>query len=172
MHLTCSCGVDIVTELAEGHQLVHASKLGMKKTSTFLFRWHKPDTCMTISFQVIHSFYFGYISSRHYVYIFAQKEWPVKIWTVRYSLCLLEFEPDPNLNIIGATRSTFMQYSYHSIHAYHKSSVLYLVLNPITNCFIEIRYFWQGLFLCEEIFYTDRNNFLIRFYAQKFTYEL
>jgi hypothetical protein len=31
-HWACSCSVDSVTELTEGHQLVHACKLGMKKT--------------------------------------------------------------------------------------------------------------------------------------------
>jgi hypothetical protein len=29
--LNCSCGVDLVTELAKGHQLAHAHKPAMKK---------------------------------------------------------------------------------------------------------------------------------------------
>jgi hypothetical protein len=54
MHWTCSCGVDIVTELARGHQLASVHKLGMKKNfQSFPFQWHKLDTCMTISFQDI-----------------------------------------------------------------------------------------------------------------------
>jgi hypothetical protein len=41
--------------LAEGHQLAHARKLGMTKNfQSFPFRWHKPDTCTTISFRDIH----------------------------------------------------------------------------------------------------------------------
>jgi hypothetical protein len=31
-HWICPCGVDIVTELVEGHQLAHVCKLGTKKT--------------------------------------------------------------------------------------------------------------------------------------------
>jgi hypothetical protein len=54
MDWTCSCSVDIVTELAEGYQLAHAHKPGMKKNfQSFPFWWHKPDMCMTISFRDI-----------------------------------------------------------------------------------------------------------------------
>jgi hypothetical protein len=35
--LNYSCGVSIVTELAKGHQLVHAHKLAMKTLSEFSF---------------------------------------------------------------------------------------------------------------------------------------
>jgi hypothetical protein len=49
MHWTCSCGVDIVNDLAEGHLLAHAHKPGMKKDfQSFPFRWHKLDTCTKI----------------------------------------------------------------------------------------------------------------------------
>jgi hypothetical protein len=60
---TCSCGVDMVTELAEGHQLAHARKHGMKKNfQSFPFRWHKPDTCVRISFiDTIFLFWIPYI---------------------------------------------------------------------------------------------------------------
>jgi hypothetical protein len=65
MYWICSCGVDIITDLTGGHQLVHARKPGMKKNlQSFPFWWHKPHTCMIISFQNIH-FYFGYLSSGH-----------------------------------------------------------------------------------------------------------
>jgi hypothetical protein len=57
MHWTCSCGVDIVTELAKGHQVARVRKLSMKKKmSEFFFWWHKPDTCMTISFRDMYFF--------------------------------------------------------------------------------------------------------------------
>jgi hypothetical protein len=36
-HSACSCCVDIVTELAGGHQLAHARKSGMEKLSEFSF---------------------------------------------------------------------------------------------------------------------------------------
>jgi hypothetical protein len=60
MRLTCSCGVDIVTELAEGHQLAHARKKGMKKNfQSFPFRWRVWQLVSEI-----YIFYFGYLSSR------------------------------------------------------------------------------------------------------------
>jgi hypothetical protein len=64
-HSTCSYGVDIVTELAEGHQLVHADKAWNKNFQSFPFWWHKLDIYMTIS--EIYIFYFGYLSSGHHV---------------------------------------------------------------------------------------------------------
>jgi hypothetical protein len=53
-HRTCSSGVNIVRDLTGGHQLVYEHKPAVKKTFSFPFGWHKPDTCMTISFQEIH----------------------------------------------------------------------------------------------------------------------
>jgi hypothetical protein len=38
----------------------------VKKDHSFPFRWHKPDTCMTIMFRYI-SIYFGYLLSGHSV---------------------------------------------------------------------------------------------------------
>jgi hypothetical protein len=69
-HWTCSCDVNIVTELAEGHQLAHGHKPDMKKKNfqSFPFRWHKPYTCMKISLRDI-IFYFGYLSSEHSVHL-------------------------------------------------------------------------------------------------------
>jgi hypothetical protein len=68
MHWTCSCGVDILTELAEGNQLAHAGKPGMnKKLSEVSFPMTKLDMCMIISFWDI-NFYSRYLSSRHPVY--------------------------------------------------------------------------------------------------------
>jgi hypothetical protein len=54
-HWTCSCGVDIVTELAEGHKLAHARKSGMKKKTfrVFLSDDINPDRRMTVSFRNI-----------------------------------------------------------------------------------------------------------------------
>jgi hypothetical protein len=37
MHSTCSCGVDIVIELVEYHQLAHARKLGIKEEGSEYF---------------------------------------------------------------------------------------------------------------------------------------
>jgi hypothetical protein len=67
-HWTCSCGVNILTELAEGHQLAHVHKPGMKKPSVFLSNdinwirvWHLVSET--------YIFYFGYLSSGHSVVI-------------------------------------------------------------------------------------------------------
>jgi hypothetical protein len=60
---TWTCGVDIVTELAETHQLAHAHKPSMMKKNffpSFPFRWHIPD------FRDTH-FLFGYLSCGHSV---------------------------------------------------------------------------------------------------------
>jgi hypothetical protein len=56
---TWFCGVDIVNELAESHQLAQARKRVSRawkeknNCQSFPFRWHKPDTYMTINFRDI-----------------------------------------------------------------------------------------------------------------------
>jgi hypothetical protein len=64
-HWACSCGVDIVTELAESHQLAQVRKLGMKKASrVFLSDDINRIRVWKLVFE-IYIFYFGYLSSGH-----------------------------------------------------------------------------------------------------------
>jgi hypothetical protein len=65
-HWTCSCDVDMITEVAEGWHM-HVSQ-ALKNFHSFSFWWHKPDTCMAISSQDWFFFYFGYLSSEHPVF--------------------------------------------------------------------------------------------------------